>query len=231
MARLPPDEVDFESVRLAEFESRAAAAVLDATDVVAEPHAAATGLNATDEKDARANLSKRSVSSRLLATRLQGYSLAIVMPYIDAQLPRFFESIQTWSMHEPCEQQLPAQLLFYHPTNASESNLTTAQVRTAMGNRTAGCFGLGIDVLYADLPPEVAWKYPDGTCGQFYQLFELLRKRVDYFYLMEPDALPHPCLLAQSACGDCAASPVPRLLDQRQRVSLQQFIWRHARAA
>ena len=36
----------------------------------------------------------------------------------------------------------------------------------------------------------MAWRHPDGTCGQFYTLFDILIGRFDYFYVMEPDALP-----------------------------------------
>ena len=125
------------------------------------------------------------------ASSLNHSTLAVVMPYIDSQLPKIFASVARWAKHVPCTRPpLPVQLLFYHPTDASESNLTTARVLAEMGADMATCFGLGVGLLYAHLPAEVAWRHPDGTCGQFYQLFELLRGRVDYFYLMEPDALP-----------------------------------------
>ena len=45
-------------------------------------------------------------------------------------------------------------------------------------------------IIDANLPEAVAFRHPEGTCEQFYKAFNLLRGRVDYFYLMEPDALP-----------------------------------------
>ena len=118
----------------------------------------------------------------------KNYSLAVVMPFIDAQLPKLFKCFEHWLVAPPCDASLAAALLLYHPTSATDSNVSLAEVRGKLA-RSSGCFSLGIELLWANLTAAVAWSHPDGTCGQFYMLFSLLRSRFDYFYLMEPDAI------------------------------------------
>jgi hypothetical protein len=130
-------------------------------------------------------------SQRLETHSLQAhrnYSLAVVMPFIDAQLPKLFKCFEHWHLAPPCDASLPAALLLYHPTSATDSNVSLAEISGKLGH-SAGCFSLGIELLWANLSAAVAWSHPDGTCGQFYMLFSLLRSRFDYFYLMEPDAI------------------------------------------
>ena len=84
-------------------------------------------------------------------------------------------------MAQPCDASLPAALLLYHPTSAADSNVSLREVRGKLGH-SAGCFSLGIELLWANLSPVVAWSHPDGPCSQFNRLFSLLRGRSDYFY-------------------------------------------------
>ena len=98
------------------------------------------------------------------------------------------QMIGRWQQLSPCDGSQPmAKLLLYHPGN--ESSIDISRVHALLGARGHACFGLGVEIAFARLPPEVAYKHPDGTCGQFYSLFSVLRGRADYFYLMEPDAL------------------------------------------
>ena len=133
------------------------------------------------------SLDSQRLETRSLQTH-RNYSLAVVMPFIDAQLAKLFKCFEHWLVAPPCDASLPAALLLYHPTSATDSNVSLAEVRGKLRD-SAGCFSLGIELLWANLSAAVAWSHPDGTCGQFYMLFGLLRSRFDYFYLMEPDAI------------------------------------------
>ena len=119
-----------------------------------------------------------------------GTRLAVVIPYIytTIQFDRLKSMLNRWSMdaYRPCSTALPVALYFYHPTTAPEESVMKLNQLWAQTGST--CFSGGMHILGAALSADIAWRHPDGTCGQFYMLFQLLRTRADYFYLMEPDA-------------------------------------------
>ena len=116
------------------------------------------------------------------------YSLAVLVPFVDEQLDRLTEMVTRWRAYPPCvDEVLPATLFLYHPTNSTR--FRSEEVLGLLGEHSR-CFSGGVQLLDAHLPEELAFRHPEGTCEQFYKAFQLLRGRVDYFYLMEPDALP-----------------------------------------
>ena len=121
--------------------------------------------------------------------------LALVLPFVDWQGNKLQEMLQRWSQERylPCTGTLlPATVYFYSPLG--ESTLAqTGELRSmwnSVGDKARSCFMGGAVELYARLPQSEALAHPDGTCGQFYKLFQELRGKAEYFFLMEPDALP-----------------------------------------
>ena len=153
------------------------------------------GVNAwampAQRRDSATRVGLVDLATGTIAARPPGYSLAVVMPFVDAQQTRLLASAILWSQPDrrPCAARsapLAASIYLYHPQ--VESTLNVSAFGVALGD-AAECFGGGVTLVGASLSDDDA-RYPDGTCFQFYALFALLRGRADYFYLMEPDALP-----------------------------------------
>ena len=123
--------------------------------------------------------------------------LGLVLPFIDAQVEtRLLPSLLRWTEEgsHPCAaaraDRLPVDVFFFHPETTSEGEARIRRAWEELQPHVRDCIGGGMELLFADLPPQLARNHPAGPCSQFYALFEKLRGRARYFFVMEPDAIP-----------------------------------------
>lgn len=116
--------------------------------------------------------------------------IGVVVPFTDGRSDSVRNALLRWNSieYKACEDSSDAFLYFYHSgANSIHEEEIKSYVRDL---HLDNCFQGGIQFFYANLPAEIAKHHPSGPCAQFYRLFELLRHKVDYFVIIEPDALP-----------------------------------------
>lgn len=124
------------------------------------------------------------------------FTLALVLPFIDDQVrSRLTPVLTRWASPEyaPCAPGSAAQsavALFYHPLGGSSSEAVIMHLWSALPPETKACFAGGIRFMYGNIERSVAMAHPDGTCAQFYVLFQVLKGVASAFFLMEPDVTP-----------------------------------------
>ena len=80
--------------------------------------------------------------------------------------------------------------IFYHPLSNSTNEIVLRRTWNNIAPETRSCYGGGMRFLYGNIEHSVAMAHPDGTCAQFYALFEVLRGVAQNFFIMEPDVTP-----------------------------------------
>jgi len=136
--------------------------------------------NAAPRTTWSANASSLAEGGALSGGAGRARHLALVLPYIDDQAPRISQMIRRWHRYPPCAARatLPATAYFYHPSSTSKIVGKLRQIWESMPAEVIQCFEGGMRTLYAQLPDRVGFVHPDGTCGQFYALFNILHEQV-----------------------------------------------------
>lgn len=119
-------------------------------------------------------------------------TLAIVRPFTEDQIPKLMRSLDQWNdpWRFPCERSGDfdrPDLVFYAN---NEQALVSARAVFQRNHSWSSCFQR-VRWIEANVEPTVD-VHPDGTCFQFYSIFDdpRFRNYYQYFFLMEPDVHP-----------------------------------------
>lgn len=137
--------------------------------------------------------------------------VALVLPFIPAQLSRLERQVSMWLESRPVTQNsstcVPCQLgeTLDHtkarpeftlvllvdgrvPASTNSEGSASSSIRHRLGS-AASCFAGGVRIAGADVPAHLA-QHPCGPCHMFYVMFDLFWGTFDYFMIMEPDVTP-----------------------------------------